>query len=66
MHEGDPVTGETLRMEWEAILSTFSADGMPRPIRTLIRHMISHGYDQIFVPGSSLLHYSFLFQLATR
>jgi hypothetical protein len=41
-------------MEWEAILSIFSSDGMPRPIKVLIRYMISQGYNQIFLPGSSL------------
>jgi hypothetical protein len=68
MTEGDPVTKENLKQEWQDILSTFdiliNAGHSLRPIRFIIRHIIEKGYDSIFFPGSSL--YSLLISIPTE
>lgn len=54
MHEGETIVVEKLRTEWKQILSVFALSHMPLPIKMIISHIINQGYDNVFVPGSSL------------
>lgn len=54
MHEGETIVVERMRIEWKEILSVFALGDMPGPIKMIIGHIINQGYDQVFVPGSSL------------
>ncbi|MBT1686854.1 hypothetical protein [Dawidia soli] len=54
MHEGETIVVERLRIAWKDSLSVFALGGMPKPIKAIISHIISQGYDQVFVPSSSL------------
>lgn len=54
MNEGETIVVDRLRIEWKEIFSVFALGNMPKPIKMIVRHIIDRGYDQVFVPGSSL------------
>lgn len=58
MKEGELVTSDQLRNEWNSVLSTYDLfiDGghKLRPVRFIIRHIIEKGYDRVLFPGTSM------------
>ncbi|SKC84391.1 hypothetical protein [Ohtaekwangia koreensis] len=58
MNEGEIVTVDKLKKEWDNVLSLYdlfiNGGHNLRPIRFIIRHIIERGYNMIMFPGTSM------------